>query len=101
KVHLFGSSLGQVGSYLYLGGPPGVGVGSPLAIIETPHSPKIAAQAKAKIFPFAFIRLPPVGGAVNSRRPAAKSSGLRLSPAGGQDTAGARRHRPCRLHSSR
>src|SRR6267154_2361195 len=44
KVHLFGNSLGQVGSYLYLGGPPGVGAGSPDAIIETPPSPKIAAQ---------------------------------------------------------
>src|ERR1700736_3247864 len=44
KVHLFGNSLGQVGSYLYLGGPPGAGAGSPVAISETPHSPKIAKK---------------------------------------------------------
>jgi len=71
KVHLFGSSLGQVGSYLYLGGPPGVdtlgvdtpgvevGAGCPVAMIETPQSPKNAAQAKAKVFPFVCIRFPP------------------------------------------
>jgi hypothetical protein len=61
KVHLFGNSLGQVGSYLYLGGAPGAAppvAGSPVAIIETPQSPKIAAQDKAKIFPFACIRFP-------------------------------------------
>src|SRR6202045_2040341 len=53
KVHLFGNFLGQVGSYLYFGGPPDVvGAGWPVAIIETPQSPRIAAQPKAKIFTF-------------------------------------------------
>jgi hypothetical protein len=36
------------------------GAGSPVAIIETPHSPKIAALAKAKILPFACFRFPRV-----------------------------------------
>jgi hypothetical protein len=46
KVHLFGSSLGQVGSYLYLGGPP-AGAGSPVAIMDTPQSPKTAEKSVA------------------------------------------------------
>src|SRR5258708_8353059 len=52
KVHLFGNSLGQVGSYLYFGGPLDAGcpvAGSPVTMIETPQSPKIAAPARARM----------------------------------------------------
>src|SRR3978361_46296 len=42
NVHLLGNSLGQLGSYLYLGGPLGadalgIGAGWPIAVIETPQ----------------------------------------------------------------
>ena len=60
------------------GGP--LGAGSPVAISETPHNPKIAdkiaAQAKAENFPFAYIRFPRVGGALKSGRPAAGTPAL-------------------------
>jgi hypothetical protein len=45
---------------LYLGGPLGAAAlvaGWPVAIMETPHRPRIAAPASAKMFQFARIHL--------------------------------------------